>query len=149
MNDLLVAERFKKAISIRDKGDLHGAILEFQQIVDLNPNHPKIGGILIVLAGVYQDVGDHNNAKLYFKKATEINPKSELASLGLYLSHIKLFEYEEAMSELERFLTQYPADRYRTTLSELIGDLEQGFAANFKEMILKLALKHNVKLGVG
>lgn len=149
MGDLSIEERFKKAISIRNEGELRKAIPEFQEIIDLYPSHPKIGGVLSVLAGIYQDLGEYNSAKLYFKKASELNPKSEIASLGLYLSCVKLLEYDEAIKELERYLSEYPADRYKVTLTELLGDLEQGYIADFKEIILRLAQKHDVRLGEG
>ncbi|CAN5270171.1 hypothetical protein BH23BAC1_BH23BAC1_37560 [soil metagenome] len=105
--------------------------------------------IITILAGVYQDLEEYENAKLFFKKATKLSPKSELASLGLYLSIVKLGKYKEAINELERYLILYPANRYKTTLIELLTDLEGGYAQNFKETILFLAKKNNIKLGIG
>lgn len=144
MSKLSIEEWFKKAISIRDNGDLEKAIQEFLEIINNYSNHPKISGVFIVLGGIYDDLDDRVNSMTYFKKASELNPKSELASLGLYLSYVKLREYDEAIKELKRYLNKYPAERYKTTLQELLDDLSHGYAKNFESTIIKLAKKHHL-----
>lgn len=147
MNEQDINERFKLGISYRNEGRFKNAIEEFQSIVESYPNHPKIAGILTVLAGVYDDLGDVDNAMIYFKRATQLSPKSEMASIGLYLSYVELEMYNDAVTELERYLTNYPAKDYKVTLAELLGDLESGFAIAYKDIILGLAKKHSVSLG--
>jgi hypothetical protein len=66
--------------------------------------------------------------------------------LGLYLAYVDLREDEMAINEMKRYLDGFPADLYKTTLEELLGDLEDGYATDFKETILRLAEKHGVHL---
>ncbi|MDW7694031.1 tetratricopeptide repeat protein [Flammeovirgaceae bacterium SG7u.111] len=146
MKTTSIEELFREAISIRNQGDLQKAISSFEEIIKTYPNHPKISGVFTLLAGVYNDKGATHNAMLNFKKATELNPKSELASLGLYLSYVKLEEYDKAIEELGRYLDKYPAERYKITLEELLTDLEQGYAINYKGIIKELAQKNGFKV---
>lgn len=148
-NELTVDERFKVAISLRNEGKFKEAAHELLAIIETNSDHPKLSGMISVLAGIYRDMNQDDVAKDYFKQATELNEKSELASLGLYLSLVKLGEYNEAIAELKRYLDKYPADRYKVTLTELLGDLEIGYVSDFKETIVELARKNGVNLGVG
>lgn len=143
---MTIEDRFKKAIQTRNDGNLKLAIDEFHDIIKDYPNDHKISGVYTVLAGVYKDLDMNMDAMIWFKKATILNPSSELASLGLYISYTKLGNYQEAINELKRYLSEYPADRYKLTLKELLNDLEVGYAVNFRDTIVKLARMHNVNL---
>jgi tetratricopeptide (TPR) repeat protein len=135
---------FEIAIGLRNKGNLTDAVNEFLKIVTQFPHHPKISVVYIMLGGVYSDLHDYNNSALYLKKATEINPKSELASLGLYISYVKLNRDKEAIEELKRYLEEYPADLYKDTLVELLGDIKNGYASSYKDLIDSFARKNGV-----
>jgi tetratricopeptide (TPR) repeat protein len=140
MNALVTIEdMFEGAIKLRDNGEPENAIKEFLKIIDMYPNDSKIGGVYTTLAGVYDDLNDYNNSLVNFKRATELNPKSELASLGLYLSYVKLNNYEIAINELKRYLDLYPAGLYKDTLEELLGDMKDGYALKYKDTIMQLA----------
>jgi len=141
-----IDDLFNKGIELRDRGNLSEAVGVFQKIIQNYSSDSKIVGIYTVLAGVYFDLNDFNESLRYFEKATQLKPKSELASLGLYLSYLELKKHEKAIQELMRYLDQYPADLYKDTLEELLGDLQEGYAANFKDTILRLAEKHGVHL---
>jgi hypothetical protein len=65
--------------------------------------------------------------------------------MGLYLSLIKSGEYSNGINELKRYLEIYPADMYRDTLEELMGDINDGFAWKYKDIILELAVKNGTK----
>jgi tetratricopeptide (TPR) repeat protein len=139
-------ELFSKGIAFRDNGQLLQAVAVFRTIIEIYPNDSKLDGTYTVLGGIYFDLNDFDGAQRCFEKATRLKPKSELASLGLYLSYVELKKHERAIDELERYLDQYPADLYRDTLEELLGDLENGYATNFQETIVRLAEKHGVYL---
>jgi tetratricopeptide (TPR) repeat protein len=142
---LSIEERFKNGIELRDNGNLKSAIEEFLFIVRDFRDHPKIGKVYTVLAGIYDDLGDAGNSLKYFKKATEANSSSELASLGLYLAYVKLGEDDEAVAELKRYLSENRADLYRETLEELLVDIAQGKIPKYKDVILDLAVKNNIE----
>lgn len=110
------------------------------------PTEPKIHLIYSVLGGVYNDLGLSIHALNCFRKATELRLRSELTSGGLYLAHVEIKNYPRAIDELKRYLDEYPANNYRITLEELLTDLDNGYAVNFKETIIRLAKKHKVGL---
>ncbi len=101
MEDLAIEEMFKIAISLRDDGKLNQAIDVFKRIISIHEYHPKLSGVFIALAGVYDDLEDYRNSEQYFKQATKLNPQSELASLGLYLSLVKTGDFGDAIDELK------------------------------------------------
>ena len=81
-----------------------------------------------------------------FKKATALNPKSELASLGLYLALTELNHHVEAINELTRYLKTCPADLYKDTLEELLEGLKKGYMTAYEDDIRNLAKLNGVKI---
>jgi TolA-binding protein len=136
---------FRKGIEYRNDGKLEQAIEVFLEFIKKYPSDPGLGGTYSVLGGIYFDQNDFKNSLKNFTIATQLNPKSELASLGLYLSYIELNEYEKAIEELKRYLDKYPAKLYKDTLEELLQDLRHGYALIFKETIVALAEKNGMK----
>ena len=81
---------FELAIELRDRGELHDSIRVFSKILSDHPNDKKIQVVYSVLGGVHSDLREYNKALVNYKKETELNPKSELASLALYITLHKL-----------------------------------------------------------
>ena len=134
-----IDDQFSDGIELRDSGQLTQAVQVFLNIIQSYPNDSKIAGTYTVLAGIYFDLNDFKNSFAYFTKAIQLKPQSELASLGLYLSHVQMNDYEMAINELKRYLDQYPAVLYKDTLEELLGDVKGGYALKFKDTITELA----------
>jgi tetratricopeptide (TPR) repeat protein len=130
---------FELAIEFRNKGQLRDSVNVLSKILKEYPTDKRTHGIHSVLGGVYSDLGENENALISFKKATQLNPKSELASLGLYVTLAKLDMDEEAVGELIRYLKHYPADLYKDTLKELLDGLKQGHMKDYEDDIKKLA----------
>ncbi|MBO9203118.1 MULTISPECIES: hypothetical protein [Niastella] len=135
---------FELATDLRDNGELKTSVEVLLKILDNYPNDKSLGIVYSVLGGVYDDLGERNNALHSFKKATELNPEYELASLWLYVTYASLDRDEEAISELFRFLKQFPAKLYKTTLEELIDGLKDGYMTNYKSEIIRLAKLNGV-----
>lgn len=144
-----INDRFKEAIALRNERNFQGAEEMLNEILDLYPEHPSIPGVYIILGGIYFDQQYYIKAHSSFKIASIEKPKSERASLGLYLSSIELKEYDDAIKELNRFLLDNKPKLYKTTLLELLGDLEFGYATDHKDAILLLAKKYGIELGQG
>jgi tetratricopeptide (TPR) repeat protein len=136
---------FDRAIQLRNSGHNKEAIAVCIEATTLYPEDPGIAGFFTIMGGMYRDLEDFENACLSFRKATLLKPANELASLGLYLSFCDLGKYSEAIQELKRYLDEYPANNYKTTLEELLGDLKDGYALDYKDIILDLAVKHGVR----
>lgn len=62
----------------------------------------------------------------------------------MYLSYVELNRDEDAIQELIKYLTHYPASLYKDTLTELLEDLKDGYMTNYQKEILMLALKNSV-----
>src|SRR5260221_1471839 len=137
-------EMFEVAINFRDEGKFEDAIKEFLKIIATHPDHSDIGGVFTTLAGVYTDLNDYSSSSVNFKRGTELNPKSEIASLGLYVSYVELGRHIEAIAELIRYLEQYPAKLHKITLGELLEGFKKGYMLSFKDTITQLAKKNGV-----
>ncbi len=137
---------FSEAIGFRNDGYLNESKVILLEIVEQYNNHPKIVTVYTVLGGVLRDQKEYRQSIKYFKKASELEPSLELASLGTYLSYIDMGQFDNAISEMDRFLSSYPADNYKVTLEELIGDLRNGYARDHESTIMRLSKKHRVSI---
>jgi len=57
MENLSIETMFRTAIDLRDEGKLNEAISNFQRIISIHPEHPKLSGVFTTLAGVYDWLG--------------------------------------------------------------------------------------------
>jgi tetratricopeptide (TPR) repeat protein len=137
---------FELGIELRDKGELRDSINVFSKLLSDYPMDKKTHGIYSVLGGVYADLGDNDNALRNFKKATQLNSNSEVASLGLYVTLVELDKDEEAIQELVRYLKSNPADLYKDTLVELIEGLEKGYMTDYERDIRHFAKLNGVEI---
>ena len=88
----------------------------------------------------------YEKAYKYFNRALELNPEHEASSLGIYLCLVELEDYANAITEMERFLSFNAANLYKTTISELLEDLENGYAKEFESRINELAKKSGITI---
>jgi len=142
---MTIDSMFALAIELRDKGDLSDSVNVFTRILNEYPTDKKTYGIYLLLGGVYADLGENEKAFLSFKNALELNSKSELTSLGLYLTLVKLNRYVEAIHELLRYLKSYPAVSYKVTLKELLEDLKKGYMTNYEDDIRNFATLNGIR----
>lgn len=142
----IIDSMFELAIELRDKGELQDSINVFSKILSDYPADKRIHVVYIMLGGAHTDLGENDKALINFKKATELNPKSELPSLGLYVTLVKLDRDEEAIHELIRYLKSYPADLYKDTLEELLEGLEKGYMTDYEDDIRNFAKVNGVDI---
>jgi tetratricopeptide (TPR) repeat protein len=141
-----IESMFELAIELRDKGELRDSINVFSKILDDYPIDKKTHGVYLVLGGVHADLEENDKALINFKKATELNSKSELASLGLYVTLVNLDRDEEAIHELIRYLKNNPAKLYKDTLEELLEGLEKGYMTDYEDDIRNFARINGVEI---
>lgn len=137
---------FSEAIALRDKGLLDQAKNKLINILLIFPEHNALYKVHVVLAGILYDQDSPAEALKHFKKSLELKPDYELASLGIYLSYTELEEYDKAIRAMDEFLSEYPADLYKTTLEELIDDLKNGYARDHESVIIRQSRKHGVSI---
>jgi tetratricopeptide (TPR) repeat protein len=137
---------FELATELRDSGQLQDSINVLSKILDQYPVDKKTYVVYTVLGGVYRDLEENEKALLNFKQAIELNPKYELASLCLYVTLVKLDRDIEAIDEMTRYLSIYPANLYKDTLEELLEGLKDGYMTDYEESIRNFAKKNGVEI---
>jgi hypothetical protein len=98
--------------------------------------------VYAVIAGIYKDKEDYQNARKYIAQAVALKPDYELASLGLYIALAELEEDGDAVMEMVRYLADNPAHLYLTTLQDLLDGLKEGYMADYQELIERLARRN-------
>jgi predicted Zn-dependent protease len=81
--------------------------------------HPESAPVAGMLGGIYFELDDFSKARRWFKRATELSPRSELASVGLFHSLWELGRSTEAVSEMRRFLRLSDSPEYTKVLRDL------------------------------
>ena len=137
---------FSEAIECRNEGDLQRSSEILLDIVSKYEGDSRLITVYTVLGGVLFDQSRFIESLHYYKKAQALNRGLEIVSLGIYLNYVELERYDEAIAEMDQYLTCYHADAYLITLKELLGDLKNGFARDHESVIVKWARKYNVLL---
>ncbi len=112
---------FDEAVLLKDQQRLPEARALLLEIHLLEPTSPAV---LAILADVYWDEGDLENAVKYFRKATELVPYSETVSLGLFHCLWEQEHYDEAFEEIKRFTRSSDSPNYREIVEEILGSNE-------------------------
>jgi len=90
----------RRALRLRDEGKLEEASEIF---LDLANRHPRVAGPRGVLAGLYYRLGRFSESADCFRRAVEINPRSELANRGLFHALWRLGKNEEAIAVIRNY----------------------------------------------
>jgi len=127
-------KKFNRANELRMNGDYSKAINLYEELLASNDFDPF--EVLIQLAGAYFFSKQYNEAYQHYKLALHINSEEEIVSLGFYLTCAELNRLEEGLLEMKRYLDKYPPVLYKDTIDELVSSLNNGYATNFKDIIL-------------
>jgi tetratricopeptide (TPR) repeat protein len=111
-----IEPEFNRALQLRDKGDLIGAASIFERLDKENPNQSVILGMW---ASIYFHLEDWKKALPLYQRTTQLKPKSELASFGLFHSLWNLGKQDEAFSEMRRFLSISDSEEYRQLIKDM------------------------------
>lgn len=109
-------EDFNEALAFRDTGQYSKALTILNELNEKGPPSASVKGIL---GDIYWITGDLYSAASSFKEATEISPKSELASLGLFHVLLGLEKEEEAKKEMDRFLQIAESKEYQELVKQM------------------------------
>lgn len=112
-NDEILIE---KAISYQNK-NWHKRALKILHSVEIR--HKNVSCLYGLIASSYYQLKQFELSLKYFKKTTKLNPDSELASLGLFHSLMKLNKTNLAFNEIIRFTKKNTPKHYLITLKGL------------------------------
>jgi tetratricopeptide (TPR) repeat protein len=121
--------RFDRALVHRDLGENDKALLLLDELVtsikSSGPTDRQSRRILIhshmQIGYLHGLSGDQISRERHFRAATELAPRLELASLGLFHSLWELSRHEDALREIVRYVEHKNSDGYRELLSEGFG----------------------------
>ncbi len=118
-------EAFSEAIQLRDAGDLRGALTLLRE---LSQTVHDSAALFAVLGGIYWELKELDEAIECFLKATELAPRSETASLGLFHSLWQQGREAQALDECKRFMELSDSEDYRSIIAEITasGGGEEG-----------------------
>ncbi|MEM6471895.1 MAG: hypothetical protein AAF802_20215 [Planctomycetota bacterium] len=110
------SEIFQNAVAARDAGDFKQSERLLMSMVQAGHNS---AACFAVLGRVQWELDKADSAVIAFRKATELAPNSEEASLGLFHSLWELKRSDDAFEEMKRFLKSNKSDEYSKLLREL------------------------------
>ena len=103
--------KFTEADRLRNESKFVEALSVLEQLL---PRYPKKVSLLFTLAHVNWELQNFERAADLFRTVTHINPKSEMASLGLFHCLWGIGKQEEALDEVKRFMAvSYSKDYVR------------------------------------
>lgn len=87
----------------------------------LAAKNPGNGPLLAVYANALTDIGMHTKALYYFQQVVAKHPESELYSFGLFHCLLDLDRKEEALAEMNRFMSVGDSSDYREIMNGMMA----------------------------
>ncbi len=115
--DPSLAARLNEALKLRSRKNYEQAKELLLVLADENADSAAVFGIL---GDVYWRLGSLPEAIQCFRRAVQLSPTSELASLGLFHSLWESGRYRQAREAMKRFVSISPSAEYARILGELI-----------------------------
>ena len=107
---------YAEAFALKKTGQFVEARERLTLLALERPDYAPVHG---VLAGVLFELNEFREAVREFGTAARLSPRSELASLGLFHSLLKLGERTAAIAEMKRFTSLRESPEYALLQAEL------------------------------
>jgi len=124
------AKLLGRAIRHRDKSEYDDAIRILRALAKVKPESASVQGLL---GDVYWRLGRFKQAVQSFKRATELAPKSELASLGLFHILWESGKIERAKAEMKRYMAVGNSREYDSMVPSLFPKANSFLSSNSKK----------------
>lgn len=89
-----------------------------QILLELRETHPESASVHGLLGYTLWELGQLEPAVQSFRRAVNLSPRSELASLGLFHSLLETGDKQSAIHEMNRFLRLADSEEYRALASK-------------------------------
>ena len=109
-------QKFKQAIQLREQGKFEEALSHLKELDSLAP---KSINYLLTIGDIYLKLNRESNGLECFRRAIQIEPEHEMASLSLFHALWDLDLTEEALAEIRRFQEVSHSDDYVEIIREL------------------------------
>src|SRR5678815_331913 len=112
---------FERAPQLHQSGDLQGAIRAYQAILAA---HPKRADVRSNLGAAYSGLGQYEAAIQQYKQALAIDPVNHPVRFNLAMAYYKAAWFNEAATELEKFITAAPASPQTANARIILADCQ-------------------------
>ena len=116
-----VDSEFERATQLHQSGDLQGAIRAYQAILAA---HPKRADVRSNLGAAYSGLGQYEAAIQQYKQALAIDPVNHPVRFNLAMAYYKAAWFNEAATELEKFITAAPASPQTGNARIILADCQ-------------------------
>jgi predicted Zn-dependent protease len=117
-----IKAEFERALRLRDEGNLIEAETLLSRLAEKRPDVAAVHG---VLGHVHDRLGKLREAADSFRRATNLSPGSELASISLFHALYELRDLDAAFEEMRRFRRRGPSPEYGQLISDLKLELPE------------------------
>ena len=124
---------FNKAIKLQNNNRHKNAL---KILFSLEGKYSKFSPLYGLIASSFFQAQDFKNSTKYFKKTLKLNPRSELASLGLFHSLEKIGKLKNASMEMDTFLSNNKASLYKATILEMNENISV-YTKSYQKNIIK------------
>ena len=116
-----VDSEFERATQLHQSGDLQGAIRAYQAILAA---HPKRADVRSNLGAAYSGLGQYEAAIQQYKQALAIDPVNHPVRFNLAMAYYKAAWFNEAATELDKFITAAPASPQTANSRIILADCQ-------------------------
>jgi predicted Zn-dependent protease len=109
-------DRFNSALLSRDRGEAKEGLEILLELDREYPNEPAIVGMT---GSLYWELKEYERARDWYRRAVELSPKSELASIGLFHSLWRTGDRDAALQEMNRLEQLRSSEEYQRLRGEL------------------------------
>ena len=117
-------EKWDEAILLRDQGRYEEAL---EILISLVPVYRNKLAFLLILGDIHWKLDRMDEALSVFREAIRLNDRSDLASLALVHCLFDNSEIDQAIEEIERFLSLEDSDEHRLLLKNLTELRDLGY----------------------
>ncbi len=116
-------EKIEKVLDLKKQGMYEDALREAENLIG---KYPEIGSVYGLAASIYFELDRFEEAARKYKKATELSPKSEMASLGLFHSLWQIGSNDAAFEEMKRYMSIAESEEYNELLKNFLKEDKRG-----------------------
>lgn len=115
MDDEAFRKEFQRGLDLWHRGEADAAVATLSRLVASSPDDWRVR---LMLGGYLKMSGHRTESEAHLRRATELQPLSELASVSLFHVLWKQGRDDEAFAEMRRFLEIGESKEYRQLLAE-------------------------------
>jgi len=131
---------FEQATKSRDETKYPEAIGLLNELLSIRPDCFEAH---LVIGGIHYETFDYKIATKHFRESVKLSPKSKIGSLGLFHALWDSGKEQEALKEVDRFLSVSYVEDYEEIVRELMMRPELAEFRASRELLKTISVKLN------